>query len=80
MYVTKQEQQAKILSKIEAMVEAWYNGDIKQSQKEYEYIRGFCESANYDFTKTIEDGIKKLLNRCVGVQDTLKYNNYLNGV
>lgn len=76
----KQEKQVTILTKIEAMVDAWNQGDIAQSQKEYEYVMGWCESAGYDFGTTIKDGISLLQSRCVGVQDTAKYNRYLKGI
>ena len=78
--MNKQEQQQKILDKIEAMVDAWACGNVKESQKAYEYIIGFCESANYDFTETLNAGLHKLMQKCVGVQDTMKYVNYINGV
>ena len=78
--MTKQEQQEKILNKIEAMVDAWASGNVKESQKNYEYIMGFCESAKYDFTETLNSGLHKLMQNCVGIQDTMKYVNYINGV
>ena len=62
------------------MVDAWTTGNIKESQKNYEYIMGFCESANYDFTETLNKGLSKLMQKCVGVQDTMKYVNYINGI
>jgi hypothetical protein len=78
--MNKQEQQQLILNKIEAMVNNWAIGDVKESQKNYEYIIGFCESANYDFTETLNIGLHKLMQKCVGIQDTMKYVNYINGV
>ena len=78
--MSKQEQQAQILSKIEAMVGAWNSGDIKESQKHYEYILGWCESTGYDFSATINGGIDRLIAKCVGIEDTKKYTQYLSGV
>ena len=78
--MNRQEQQQKILNKIEAMVDAWAVGDIKEAQKNYKYIMGFCESANYDFTETLNKGLHKLMLNCVGIQDAMKYVNYINGV
>ena len=75
----KQEQQEQILSKIDAMVHAWNNGDIKESQKHYDYVLGWCESAGYDFSATINGGINRLLAKCVGIEDTKKYTQYING-
>ena len=43
--MNKQEQQQQILNKIEDMVNAWNSGDIKESQKHYDYILGWCETA-----------------------------------
>lgn len=76
----KKEQQQKILGKIEAMVDAWNCGNVKEAQKNYEYIMGFCESAKYDFNETLNSGLHKLMQNCVGIQDTMKYVNYINGV
>ena len=76
----KQEQQVQILSKIEAMVNAWNSGDIKESQKQYEYILGWCESAGYDFSATINGGINRLMAKCVGIEDTKKYTQYISGI
>lgn len=78
--MNKQEKQQKILSKIEAMVDAWASGDIKECQNNYEFIMGFCESAKYDFNETLNQGLHKLMKNCVGIQDTMKYVNYINGV
>ena len=75
----KQKQQEQILSKIDAMVSAWNSGDIEESQKHYDYILGWCESAGYEFSATINGGINRLLAKCVGIEDTKKYTQYING-
>lgn len=68
-----------LLKKLESMVDNWNKGDILASQKDYQYMLGYCESANIDFNNLIEGGIKYLMRQCVGIQDTAKYNNYLKG-
>ena len=60
-------------------VNAWNSGDIKESQKHYEYILGWCESAGYDFSATLNGGLNRLIAKCVGIEDTKKYTQYLNG-
>lgn len=77
---TKQEAQKKILDKIEKMVDCWNSGNLAECQKHYEYILGFCDSAKYDFTETLNSGLHKLMLKCVGIQDTQKYVKYINGV
>ena len=78
--MTKQEQQKKILSKIEAMVDAWNKGDVRASQGHYEYILGWCESAGYDFSATLNAGLDRLMAQCVGIEDTAKYTRYIKGI
>lgn len=76
----KKAQQDLILNKIEAMVDAWNKGDIKSSQRQYEYIMGWCESAGYDFSATINAGLDRLISKCVGIEDTAKYTKYIKGI
>lgn len=75
----KEEMRRLFLSKVEEMVTAYNEGDVLQSQKCYEYLLGFCESCNIDFTCSLQDAIKILKSKCVGVLDTAKYDNYTKG-
>lgn len=76
----KKEQQQKILGKIEAMVDAWNCGNVKDAQKNYEYVMGWCESAGYDFSATLNTGLDRLIAQCVGIEDTAKYTKYIKGI
>lgn len=69
-----------LLKRLESMVDNWDKGDVKASQKDYEYMMGYCESANIDFNNLIYGGIKYLKSQCVGIQDTAKYIRYIKGI
>lgn len=47
------EMKIKLLARLESMAKAWANGDVRQAQKDYDYIRGFCEGANLDFNNVL---------------------------
>lgn len=69
-----------LLKKLESMVDNWYKGDVKASQKDHQYMMGYCESAKIDFNNLITKGIQYLKNQCVGIHDTAKYTAYINGI
>lgn len=73
------EMKIKLLARLESMAKAWANGDVRQAQKDYDYVRGFCEGANLDFNNVLIGGLQYLLRRCVGTVDSAIYSGYLNG-
>lgn len=73
------EMKIKLLARLESMAKAWANGDVRQAQKDYDYIRGFCEGANLDFNNVLIGGLQFLLRQCVGTVDSAIYSGYLNG-
>lgn len=73
------EMKMKLIARLESMAKAWANGDVRQAQKDYDYVRGFCDGANLDFNNILVGGLQFLLRQCVGTVDTAIYNGYLNG-
>ena len=73
------EMKIKLLARLESMAKAWANGDVRQAQKDYDYIRGFCEGANLDFNNVLTGGLQYLLRQCVRTVDSAIYSGYLNG-
>jgi hypothetical protein len=69
----------KLLARLESMAKAWAYGNVPQAQKDYDYIRGFCEGANLDFNNVLNGGLQYLLRRCVGIVDSAIYRGYMNG-
>lgn len=77
--MTALEMRVKLLARLEALAKAWAYGDVKLAQKEYQYIRGFCDGANLDFNNVLIGGMQFLLRQCIGISDSAIYCGYLNG-
>ena len=71
------EKQVNVLDLIDKMVCQHSAGKIADSQKSYECLLNICDSYQVDFEKTLEDGIRILKSRCVGIQDFKKYNDFI---
>lgn len=77
--MTKLEMKVILLTRLESLAKAWANGDVRQAQKDYDYVRGFCDGANLDFNNVLIGGMQCLLRQCVGILDRAVYSGYLNG-
>ena len=50
-----------LLKKLESMVDHWNKGDVESSQKDYQYMLGYCESANIDFNNLNKEFFNKFI-------------------
>ena len=71
------EKQVNVLDLIDKMVCQYTAGKIADSQKSYECLLDICEDSQVNFEKTLEDGIRILKSRCIGIQDFKKYDDFI---
>ena len=71
------EKQVEVLDLLDKMVCQYSAGKIADSQKSYECLLNICEVEQVNFEKTLEDGIRILKSKCVGIQDFKKYNDFI---
>ena len=71
------EKQMNVLDIIDKMICQYSTGKIADSQKSYECLLNICEDNQVNFERTLEDGIRILKSRCVGIQDFNKYNDFI---
>ena len=71
------EKQVNVLDIIDKMVCQHSAGKIADSQKSYECLLKICEDNQVNFEKTLEDGIRILKSKCVGIQDFKKYDDFI---
>ena len=71
------EKQVEFLDLLDKMVCQYSAGKIADSQKSYECLMNICEVEQVNFEKTLEDGIRILKSKCVGIQDFKKYNDFI---